>query len=378
MNRIFIIVWVITVFCYLTLACVEPFDLKFKVNSTILSIDGTIDDLDTDHFINIKSGVPTSNGAASFVKETLAKVSVLENQIKEYLCSETSVGQYKLPKTFKGKIGNSYQLKIKLKNGVSYESDNEKMKSTPDIITGKSVFDKNALDNTFRFKEGHLIYIDTKDNPEKGDNLFWKYRVFEKQSVCQTCEGGIFQVTPLPAGRCVGVPALQNPFLVTYDYNCNGSCWDIYNSPTINVMSDAFSTGTDIKNRLIAKVPFRQSNGFLIEITQQNIDAKLFQYLKLLIEQNQTNGSLTDSPPGALIGNIKNLNNPAELVGGYFVVGNVKTLKIWVPRTEIVPQRYLNGGPASPEPGTAPGRPPLAPCIKSFTRTPIKPEGWPL
>lgn len=360
------------------MACIEPFDLKLNVVTPILSIDGNIDDLDTEHYIKIKSTIPSQYSGVNFSAEVQAKVSVIENQTTEFLCYENLGGVYQLPQTFKGKVGNTYQLKVKLKNGKSYESSIEKMKSTPDITAGKFVFSETAVEKGSLRQAGHLIYIDTKDNPEKGDFLFWKYRLFEKQNVCRTCEGGLYQTTPLPLGRCLNVVALQNP-LTIYDYYCNTNCWDILNSAEINVMSDALSIGTDIKNRLIGKIPFYQKTGFLIEVSQQNINAELFQYLKLLVEQNQSNGTLIDSPPGALIGNVKNINDKNESVGGYFVVGNIKTRKIWVPRSENALPQYLNGRPDSPEPpGSSIDRPPLAPCVKSFTRTPLKPEGWPL
>jgi hypothetical protein len=224
---------------------------------------------------------------------------------------------------------------------------------------------------------GHEIYLNTRDNPSKGDFYVWTYRLFEKQSVCKSCYNSIYIPFPTPQGRCLDDPSLRNNI---YDYSCSTECWEIFESKQLNIMSDAYSSGSEIKNRLIAKVPLNTTAGFLIEVSQKNIDANAFRYIKILIEQNQTNGSLADSPPAALVGNIKSLTDLKEEVGGYFMVGNTSTYKLWVPRNEV--ERYnpiglLGGRQVNYEPSTL-TRPPLANCIKSRTRTPLKPEGWPI
>lgn len=119
----------------------------------------------------------------------------------------------------------------------------------------------------------------------------------------------------------------------------------------------------------------------MIEIKQQNVSPASFQYLKTLANQSQNNGTLADSPPAALIGNLKNIKNSSETVGGYFMVGDAVIKNIWIDRTDTKGSKpvYLIGRPAIYEPASPDGsRPPLAPCIKTYTRTPLKPEGWPL
>ncbi len=357
-------------------ACIEPYNLKITTQTVILSIDASINDFSRDQFVIIKKTIPSSSSGANFVSEEKAKVIVIEDNIINYTCNEIRPGTYILPVGFKTKIGSNYKLSVILVDGSSYESSVEKMLNTPEISNTTVIYDPKAIKKGSNSSPGHLIYIDTKDNPEKGDNLFWKYRLYENQNVCYSCEGGIYLTSPSPTGRCQSVAALSNAGTI-YDYTCSGRCWEIFNSKEINVISDNFSNGNEIKNRLVAQIPFYQNQGFLIEVFQQNIDTKAFQFLKQLIDQNQNNGSLIDSPPSPLIGNIKNINKPTEAVGGYFMVGNIKSKTIWVPRNEIISTFGLLGRPVNNEP-SSPGRPPTAPCIKSNTRTPLKPEGWPL
>jgi Domain of unknown function (DUF4249) len=364
-------------FVEILFSCVEPYNINLRVETAILTIDGNINDQSQEQLISIRKTLPSTSFGITFIAEEKAKVEIVEDSKNTITCIEGKSGNYYLPLGFKTKLGSNYLLKVSLKDGKMYESTLEKMLFTPEILKSTVVFDKKAIQIGENNRPGHLVYVDTKDNPEKGDNILWKYRLYEKQDVCISCDGGIYNTAPSPFGICRTVADLAREG-VTYDYLCSGNCWEILYSTDINVISDAFSNGNEINNRLVARVPYYQNSGFLIEVSQQNVSTEAFQFLKILIDQNQNNGSLIDSPPSPLIGNIKNINDPKEAVGGYFMVGNVKTKKIWVPRTEGEKTIGLLGGrPISEEPAS-PFRPPTAPCVKSNTRTPLKPEGWPI
>ncbi|HLO43808.1 MAG TPA: DUF4249 family protein [Leadbetterella sp.] len=360
------------------LACVEPFDLEVITSQNILIVDGTLDDSNKDQYINLKKFIPSETGNVRYASETGAKVVIIKDGKEEINCTYKDNGFYYLPLGFKATVGSKYKLKITLVNGNQYESTEEEMRSTPEINGYTVKFDPQGITLGTNKIASHTIYLSTKDNAAVGDNFLWSWRLFEKQSVCKTCVGGIFLTSPAPLGRCTVVPDLAT---VEYDYRCQGNCWEIINSQDLNVMSDVFSQGKEIKDRLITKVPYYQDTGFLIEIKQQNVSASAFQYLKILTNQSQNNGSLVDAPPAPLIGNLRNINDNKETVGGYFMVGNAKIQRIWVDRLDAVgtPIYPLNGRLPNYEPSSPDGsRPPNAPCVISNTRTPLKPEGWPL
>jgi hypothetical protein len=362
------------------LACVEPFDLKILTSTPLLIVDGKLDDSNGDQYISLKKFIPSANSSVVYEPETGARVTVIKDDKEVIECRDGGNGLYYLPLTFKAEVGSGYQLKISRKDGSDYVSDKELMRSTPEI-TGYTVkFDPEGIVQGDNRIPAHLVYLNTKDPKENGDNFMWSWKLYEKQNVCKSCFGGIYLTSPAPLGKCLTMAALLENS-IEYDYRCDRNCWEIINSDELNVMSDVFSNGNEIKNRLIAKVPYYQSSGFLIEIKQQVVSSSAFQYLKILINQTQNNGTLVDSPPAALIGNIRSVKNPKEAVGGYFMVGNSKVRRIWVDRLDAIgsKQKYLLGRKENFEPSSNDtSRPPLAPCIISNTRTPLKPEGWPL
>lgn len=80
----------------------------------------------------------------------------------------------------------------------------------------------------------------------------WTYRLYEKQTVCATCEGGIYLTSPAPLGKCSTVRSLVDAG-INYDYDCVGDCWEILHSDELNVMSDIYSGGKEIKTDWLLK-----------------------------------------------------------------------------------------------------------------------------
>lgn len=353
-------------------SCVEPYDISVATSQTILIVDGTIDDSNKDQFISLQKFIPSTSGNIRYDNVEKAIVMIVKDGKDQFPCIYKEKGKYYLPLGFKANVGSKYKLKITLDDGKQYESSEELMRLTPEI-TGYTVkFDKQGIKQGDTNIPAHVIYIDTKDPVETGDNFMWDWRLFEKQVVCKTCFGGIYLSSPAPQGRCISVAALGE-IANEYDYSCSGNCWEILYSQELNVMSDVFSQGREIKNRLVAKVPYYQTNGFLIEIKQQLVSASAFQYLKILANQTQNNGTLVDSPPAPLTGNIININDRKESVGGYFLVGNSKIKRIWVDRLDALGTNTydLLGRKTNYEPPSPDGsRPPFAPCILTNTQHP--------
>ncbi|MFN3490398.1 MAG: DUF4249 family protein, partial [Emticicia sp.] len=236
---------------------------------------------------------------------------------------------------------------------------------------------KGIEKSTNIFDPANYIYLDTQDPAQDKNNYLWTWKLWERQNVCATCYNGRYFLTPIPA-RCREERAFAGQ---TFDYFCPGDCWDILTNKDLNVFTDIYSNGQPIANRLIAKVPYYNVRGALIEIKQQSISPAAYRYLKLLADQVQNNGSLVDTPPAALVGNIKNVNNPSESIAGFFMVTSVRTVRYWIDRKaaegkNINPIGLLDH-PLSPEPmGNDLTRPPFAQCVSSLSRTPSRPNGW--
>ena len=357
-------------------SCIEPFNLNIKSSLRLLTVEATLTDSNEEQIITITESVNSSSKVAAFpVLKVTAELLV--NGVERVPFIEKGAGKYALPKTFQTKTGNTYKLFFTRADGTQYESKEDKMFTVPEIIKVHDEFVFNGIEQNFGNEHANYVYLDTKDPVNEKNSYVWSWQLWERQDICSTCEGGRYFETPRPAG-CRRESGYEG---ITYDYYCGGNCWEIFYNKELNVFNDIYTNGNSINNRLIAKIPFYNATGALIEIKQQSVSSNAYRYLKLLADQVQNNGSLVDTPPQALIGNIKNIKKPDEIITGFFMVSSVRYIKYWIDRKEPIARKLTPTGlheqSIREEPfSNIPGRPPLAACILSQTRTPIKPQGW--
>lgn len=362
-------------------ACVEPYDLDYTQNKRILTIDGLLSDNPASkQQISIRESIPT--GSSNFYQPiSEVVVEVVVNNSERFRFLEIEKGIYEKPTEMLIEGGKKYRLDLKFPDGRTYVSDDESFTATPPIDRVYTELEPEGIPKNIGYSPAHFIYLDTKDEPGRGDNFVWSWKLYEKQNICESCANGRYFIdrrTGVGACRDESTPFQEETFY--NDYQCDGGCWQVFYNTEINAMSDTYVDGNPIIGRLVAKIPVYQTLGALVEIKQQSLTPSAFRYLKLLTEQSQNNGGLADTPPAALVGNVRNVNEPNETVGGYFMVSSERVALVWLDRRDVAEQRLaaqgLLGRQVSLEVSQDPSRPPLAPCVNSRSRTPFQPEGW--
>jgi len=363
-------------------SCIEPYNIRYNLAADILTVEGLVSDQ--------PGTLVTINRSRSDVSTYSVPVKGCTTEIivgdgSKVVLKETDPGIYATPADFKGTVGQTYQLQFKTPDGQSYQSSAERMLAAPDIkkvyqeLNAKGILDKTGtrvLASTFD------IFIDFDDPAQQKNAYLWRWQLFEKQDVCITCEQGYLDSRTL---KCVGA-STRFTIYPTYDYQCQGNCWDLFYSTDINILSDVFSNGRTIAGRKVAQVPYYSDNGSLIEIQQYAISSDAYQYYVLLRDQTQTTGTLADTPPAPIVGNLKNLADRSEIVVGYFGAAGVKKVRYWVDRNGYSRQggikipllgRNTNLEPSGPPaPPTFEIRPPVYPCVASRNRSPFRPDDW--
>ncbi len=372
-------------------ACVEPFEIKYKLNRAVFSIDAQLSDKGIQKIQLSESRNETESSSISITPVKNASVEVLINNstIIKFTESKTDAGTYFGPLNFVAVVGQKYQLKIIRENGIAYQSDIQqlpKYKSFENSIKTVTQIDEIKeikSESQLKYYNGfHNIYLDFKDETGFGDNYSWSWKLFESNLVCKSCgPKKKYNKFPFP-GDCT----IESVWDEIFDYYCDGSCWKIYNSTQINIFNDQFSDGKIIKNRFIASIPYYQYNrGALIQIKQKLISDKAYYYDKIILQQNENAGGLADTPPVAFVSNILPLEASNELISGHFNVCFEVQYNFWIDRTSFLSKNLLapglnfNGRRTNiekPEPGAAGSTPPTAPCLETYTSTKIKPEGW--
>lgn len=259
---------------------------------------------------------------------------------------------------FVGEIGKTYVLHITTTDKREYESTPEIIRPSAPI---KKVYPEPILVEDARLGtaiNGYTILLDTEDPATKGDYYRWSWIHYDQLVYCTQTENGI------PYGG--GSPTLVG-------LTCCEPCWDIVRcySNCTNVLSDALINGRTITRHPIATVPYC-ARDYYIEVQQRLISKEAFNYWRSVDQLSSNNGSLFDTAPAAIRGNIKCVSNPEEAAYGLFEASSVSENGFFIERTQTAVPALVTCAPipVTSDPLTC------APCIESAFRTKIKPKFW--
>jgi hypothetical protein len=425
-------------------ACVDPFEPGFDQSVNVIVVDGTISNLPEPQVVRLsRSQAERLSGQFSTVPITKATVEVVVDSTQVIACPETLDGRYQLPNDFKGQVGHAYQLRFTLPDGTRFESTQQVMPAGPPIDQVSVRFNPTSLPigQLANYRAAHDLFVDARDPADQRNYYRWEWNLWERQNWCRSCRQGVYAInkvlpnvyrdrdyfvtgseryedcfSPLPGKAGEEAPEVPKEDWI-YDYGCRTPCWQRISGYNIVLFDDKFANGGLISRQRVAQVPFYNPQPGLVDIRQFSLTADAYGYYKRFAEQTQSVGGLTDTPPTALPGNVRSVNEPRLGVVGYFTASAVSLVHYWLERKDT--QGVLSYGSAAgvdtlnavggygkpqdglfyalnarqPNPEPPPpylgertranvrlwpnsDRPPLAPCRQTEDQTPFKPEGW--
>ncbi len=405
--------------------CVEQIAFNVNNNLNAIIVEGRLTTADEPQTLKLFRAKTDALSGLVSLPLTGATVQLLVDGSETVIYTEDKnrPGYYALPEHFRGQTGKTYQLKFRLTDGADYASEPEKLEAVAPMKNVNATFNPAAeAINGIGFNGFHELYVDTQDPADQRNFYSWEWVLYEKQEWCKSCVRGVYAVNKILPGvyleqryfvsgnepfedcfspqsnwnsdwRMPPVPTTE----WTYDYQCRTQCWQLFYSPTLNLFEDRLTNGGQILQRKVAKIPYYQYQGALVELRQLSHTKDAYAYFRLFQQQTENNGGITDTPPTALRGNISNVRDKKETVVGYFAVSDVSIIRYWLDRRDTgnaVPPGLFNALMArapSPEPSPSGGGPggaakilisggpprvPTALCIRSDSRTPEKPLGW--
>ncbi len=300
-SYLFLIILILT-----STSCVEQFKPEFSDYESLLVVEGMITNENTDYEIKVSRSMDFYSNEDN--PEFGVKVEVIDDLNNTYSFHEVDPGVYSSELSgLLGEIGRKYKLLLTTKDGNNYESNFEELKQTPEIDSLYWRLIKSNNQDKYG-NSGIYIYIDSHDPTNNTRYYRWEWN--------ETWE-------------------VRSPFKKTgYPSNCYKSA----SSKTIQVGSSDH-LATDV----IQKFPlFFISNGsnklfykYSVLVKQFSLTKEAYVYWARMKETRENVGTLFDPVPSKVIGNIKNINNPAEPVLGYFHATSIKEKRIIVDRYDL-------------------------------------------
>lgn len=294
---------------FFTISCIEPVELPIRQVERRLVVDGLITDEAPPYPIKLTySGnlsrtllIPDElavNGAVATVEDDLGnRAQLMQDPLNPAYYWMRDV-------RLRGVPGRVYTLRVTLPDGSRYVSRPELLTPVPPIDRLYSEYresDRNtSLFNTF------LMRIDTREPATPGNFYRW-------QAMCYM---PVWGTNNDPRGY---YNKAQGPGVGAYA--------PFYGTLT-NVLSDVLVNGNRIEGRFVLMAPLVALGAQYAEVRQYSISREAYQYWVLYEQQLSRTGTIFDSQPASIEGNVRSVADTNKLALGYFGASAVSRQRI--------------------------------------------------
>ncbi|WP_192347820.1 DUF4249 domain-containing protein [Algoriphagus sp. Y33] len=315
-------------------SCIDPYETRVDKGLQLLTVEGTITSKVGTHTVRLTRSdtygsifegvIEPVTGATVIVKDDLGNVTFLGENVG-------SRGNYYTPADFAAIVGRSYTLQIQLLDGKVYTSLPELVKDVPPIGNLTYQSERIPVEGEINDASGVGFIVEVDDPAEESNFYYW--RNSRATYVLETRpELYIDPLTkaPAPKGCCAVCYKSEitgnNSFFIASDENFNG-------------------LRTRVKAGFILDDGLRFVNTFRVDLRQLSITAEAYRFLRLVKQQSETSGSVFDPPPASIRGNMVSLDDPDEVVLGYFIAAGETSQRVYIKGTELDFRQNVGGVP---------------------------------
>jgi hypothetical protein len=253
-------------------SCQDVIELEVPDGEVLLIVDGWLTDEVGEKQVLLSTTANYFDNSIAPKVENAMVVLFDESGAVDTLV-ESTPGKYVT--SYQGVVGENYHIYIQTISGEEYESNPEMLKFVS-TITG--LYSEFKEETTFE-EEGYYVSIDTEEPLGTGDFYRWK--------------------------QYVNDTLLAEPF-------------------DFLLASDEFVDGNPIIGLDVTTEPLELGDNYRIQ--QLSISEEAYEFFRQLQTQTANVGSLFDSPPAALPGNMVPVNSTDKNVLGYFGVSAVSEI----------------------------------------------------
>lgn len=308
----------------LPMACIDPFKVEVPEGQQLVTIEGIIHNGPGPHAISISRSATYGSVFEGLIRPvTGATVVIRDNEGRITFLEETenSRGNYFTPAGFRAEIGKSYTLQIQTVEGKVYSSLPERVLSSPAIenVSLKTV--TIPVEGEIIPRSGVQLISEINDPADQKNFYFWRLSPVVH----------VLEARPdLFVNRETRTPAPK------------ACCYTCFRTEATGNQS-LFIAQDDNFNGLTTRIPagFIEDNGLRfvsklrVDLKQYSISQEAFRFLRLVKQQAEISGSIFDPPPATIRGNMISLDNPDEVVLGYFMAAGESSKRIYIDKSDL-------------------------------------------
>jgi hypothetical protein len=292
-----------------TITCTKPFNPpEIAETDSYLVVEGFANPGPDSTFITLSRSRRLGD-TGTFVQESRARVVIQSRQGIEFPLTEISPGRY--GGSLNLNPSEQYRLKVSTAAQSVYESAYEPVMITPPI---------DSL--TWKYDGDVTIYVNASPLQDQPGFFRWDFEeTWQYTSFYDSFydwENGQINILDSAHQRT--------------------NCWDSSRSTKILTGATEALTVNVIREFPIQVVPYRDQKmgvDYSILVRQYGLTRKAYDFWQEIKKNGTQVGGLFDPLPTQLFGNIICVNNPKEIVIGYFNIGTVTTKRIFISNTEL-------------------------------------------
>ncbi len=301
-------------------SCIDPYTPNLKGYQPLFVVDGLLTDANSACKVRLTKTFQEQNSNPEIVAD--ATVFITDDLGNANDLAYTGNGIYKADSiVFRGVIGRTYVLHIQTSEGQVYESEPSLLQPVPEIGNVYYQKDQELINNGTATIDGIRIYVDSKKGEDK-QNYKWSFEETWKFKV------------PTPKAYDYINDSTVLPVADVKDFCYKGNVSD-------EILVNTTNTGGSgvIKKQPVLFIAPDQSDRLLIQysilVKQYSISNNEYDFWNNLKQINESGGDIFSKQPFTVISNIKNVNNSAERILGYFQVSSVSEKRLYITFSEL-------------------------------------------
>jgi hypothetical protein len=297
-------------------SCVEPFEPVLDESQEVLVISGMISDSPGRHIVTVSKSSPYRFPEFQGLGFCVVNVTDQEGNMIQYSDEGDGVYSADIPDSFL-EVGDAASLYVLTPDQREYRSDYDTILPCPQLDSLYWEFQYTETSDPEKSRPGVQFYLDMSGSPGDSRNIIWR--------IDETWENW----ASLFGTHILRFWGQSEPFLSNVIYKCWRSfpLDHIYTESTRNLSSNELHR---MELNFVSNETDRLQVTYRLNVQQQSLSMDAYEYWQRMNELGAESGGLYEKQPASVPGNIYSVDQPHELVLGYFYASQVREKRIYV------------------------------------------------
>ena len=302
--------------CLICSSCVEPFEPVLEESQEVLVISGMISDQPGRHTLSISRSSPYKKPEFQPVEYCVVTANDQDGEMIHYIYEGEGIYSVDVPNSFL-ELGDAVSLMVITPDMKEYRSSYETILPCPGFDSLYYEIQEMETLDPEKNRPGIQFYLDMSGESSDSRNILWQ--VDETWEIWAALFGTHLW--------------LENRSVIAFDSRPLFRCWQ--NHPLLQSYT---ATTRNLSSNEVLRMPLnfvsnetdRLSVTYRLRVKQQSLSLDAYNYFQRKNEQAVESGGMYDVQPSTVAGNLYNVNDPEEVVLGYFHASQVREKQIYV------------------------------------------------